>query len=60
MGALYLDNTLFLAHKQSWFIVVYLRVNEKCSTAYPSRAPGLTPDFFVGSVLLIFLVPLYP
>ena len=54
MGALYFDNTTFLAHKQSWFIVVSLLVNEKCSTA---RAPGFTPGFFVRSVLLIFLVP---
>ena len=54
MGALYFDNTTFLAHKQSWFIVVSLLVIEKCSAL---RAPGFPLVFFVQSVLLIFLVP---
>ena len=57
MGDLYFDNTTFLAHKQTWFIIVSLLVNEKCSAAYRSRAPVFTPGFFVGSVLPISLVP---
>ena len=31
---------------------------KEAGTAYPSRAPEITPGFLVGSVLLIFLVSL--